>query len=44
LSATVGAYEAKTHLPGPLARVERGEPDADLAHAARAAGVHVPQV
>jgi hypothetical protein len=41
LSVTGGAYEAKTHLPGPLARVE---PDADLAHAARAAGVHVPQV
>jgi prevent-host-death family protein len=25
VSITVGAYEAKTHLPGLLARVERGE-------------------
>lgn len=25
MSITVGAYEAKTHLPGLLARVERGE-------------------
>lgn len=25
MAATVGAYEAKTHLPALLARVERGE-------------------